>query len=303
VGERQTVAHRLAQTLVLWTKGQESVGPDRFTGDNLAVDSGIVDQARQIGRDLLLVHWDGRNTERIEAIMEDHPRGVLATGDVVHSVAAQSVLQRLVARGVPLIVNCSWLVPDLYDRLMYDHEAGCYELTRWLLSQGRKRILRFWTHLKPWMPDRDRGYERAMREAGLEPLSFVDTTIPDSVRHGPKGLDCVARILAGHLIEHLRAEQPIDAVLLPSDDDALPMHQACQACGIEPHRDLAIAGYDNQYALCWRRQGAEAPPTVTIDKQNHLAGQTMVDLLLRRAEAPTAVNPQTHWMAPKLVVP
>ena len=76
---------------------------------------------------------------------------------------------------LPVVVNDDGPTLSQYDRVISDHEIGAYELTSWLLGQGRRRILPLWgvDRERYWVKMREAGYQRAMREAGLEPLPAV----------------------------------------------------------------------------------------------------------------------------------
>ena len=98
------------------------------------------------------------------------------------------------------------------DAVTSDHEAGSYALTKWLISQGRKRILRFWqlavsgpSEVQPWLTQRNAGYERAMRECGVEPLPAVEIFDPGyhNFNNTEEDFKLQSRLMAGYLVEHL----------------------------------------------------------------------------------------------------
>ena len=99
-----------------------------------------------------------------------------------------------------------------------DHEAGAYALTKWLIGQGRKRILRFWqvavggpSEVQPWLTKLNAGYERAMRECGVSRASRgnfdpANTTLTIA----REDFELQSRLMAGYLVEHLRGPNAID---------------------------------------------------------------------------------------------
>ena len=73
-----------------------------------------------------------------------------------------------------------------------------------------------------------------------------------------------------------------------------------QRLGLEPNRDVLIAGYDNYWAECEERVHEPSIPLVTADKRNREMGQAMVEALFERVHNPSA-PPQSRFLAPQIV--
>jgi hypothetical protein len=176
---------------------------------------------QEAGYQTLTVH-PRQMAARSPSLVEDRPAGVLAMHEVGVLGERREHLQTLVDAGIPVIAYGSDPGLEPFDRVVSDHFDGSYQLTKWLISQGRRRILRLWRfpQRRHWLDERDRGYEQAMREAGLEPIPPVRTPeLPDEVFF-PEEFEHVVRVLVGYLYEHVKSPQGLDAVVTATDKHA-----------------------------------------------------------------------------------
>lgn len=317
-GKRVTPAARsssklLGSTLALVSRFQEeSFAASMHSGYMEAVEAGAIEAAHQESLHVLTVHPTGDPDRRLTDLLHDRPKGVLVTHNVAQTADGQAMIERLHGAGVPLVVNGGDEgAMTAYDRVVFDHEQGAYEVTRWLLKQGRKRILRV-NCLAPshqtldWIERRNRGYERAMREAGVEPLPPLTAwylEAPSSDATQAELFESRMRQVAGYLVDVFAGEQTPDAMMTLTDGHVAVLAAACRLFHRVPNQDVVIAGYDNYWASCWERQFEAAAPAVTVDKHNHETGQRMVQLLLDRLAGRLPDEPQCATMEPELVVP
>lgn len=260
------------------------------------VTTGALDAIRRAGWHGLALHparLQGADTSRITA---DPPRGAVVT-DLPFDQMSE-LLAGLQKAGTKVVIYGE--SPD-FDRVVSDHEAGAHAVTQFLIEQGRKRILQ--TAVAPatgyWFAARRAGYERAMNEAGLEPLPMLTTpkfpvgdatVFADGVRH-----------LAGYLVEHLSGENRADAIMASTDADVFGLAAACRVFGLNPNQNVLIAGYDNYWAEWPARQYEDFAPIVTVDKCNAEIGAAMVELALARIEGHLPQQPQRRVVAPRLI--
>ena len=227
-------------------------------------------------------------------LLSQRPRGVLVTYDVSESEVGPELIAACAEARIP--VAAYGYSPELRrcDVVTCDQEAGSYQLTRWLLRRGRRRILRFWrvTSDSHWLRQRDVGHERAMREAGIEPL-------PPVVIHGMPNYipdqtvwNTVVRTIAGHLPEHLCGPTPIDAVMVPTDPHANQLAAAMRLFGKVPNVDVEIVGYDNTWfdepSRIWEATG----PLATVEKRCDRICQELSALMLDRIDGRLPETPQ-----------
>lgn len=250
--------------------------------------------------------------ERIERLIADRPRGVILFGSQLNRDIGLPLLEALHAAGIPTVIYGSAEEFPNDDTVASDHAQGAYELTRWLISQGRKRILRVWMQPPgsnvqlPWLQQRNVGYDRAMQEAGLSTMPQLSIcTRPKEAIGGSlqAGFDYESRACAGYLLDALLGPTPPDALMAVSDGEAYLMAAACRVLHRDPVKDLAIVGYDNYWADSQERPWtADFKPAATVDKRNTVWGQELVELLLARVADKLPAEPQHRLIAPELVV-
>ena len=267
------------------------------------ITTGATGAIREAGWHSLLLHPARVGGSEVSRLLGDPPAGLIVTDLPIENDPLRKVLFRLQNEGVRVVVYGDWPAYADFDRVTSDHEAGAYALTRHLIGQGRTRILQ--TTIAPtdgyWYAPRRAGYERAMREAGLEPLPSLE--LPSFPKGNEDAFRGGVRTLAGYLIEHFNGAAPIDAILASTDADVFGLSAACRLFNRELGRDVLLCGYDNYWAEWPARQFESCVPTATVDKNNRLIGETMVGLLLERLEGRLSEDAQKRVVEPQLVVP
>jgi len=314
-GDREAVSEELRATtspmrnvvavLTLNTQVEQDersqLGFTRFIG------YGAVEAIQEAGLHVLTLHpdrvlqGDDRHRE-IDHLIAGRPFGVVISDIKTDRslTRSQDLAAEFIAKGIPAVVYGNHPDASGFDRVSADHENGAYQLTRWLIGQGRRRILPLW--ISPashyWFVERRRGYDRAMQEAGLEPLPILDIPrfTPENGKD-PSGNEFAGRVFAGYLLEWLSGEA-VDALLLSDDNSIPPAARACEILGRLPGRDMLLAGYDN----LWSEVEGAVAPSVTIDKRNLDTGKELVRLLLDRVEGRLPNEPQLRLIEPKLVL-
>ena len=238
----------------------------------------------------------------IEYWMQHPPAGVVMIGDLIASPAMLDAAERFKSVGVPIVLYGD--EPELrdFDRVVSDHEQGNYELTKWLLERGCRRILpvRKAGIYHSWLQMRDRGYERAMSEAGIAPLSpclhpgYWNALFS---REFDSAVDIVAKSLAAYIAEN----GTIDAVMAITDGDINVRAAACRMLGMEPNRDVLFVGYDHYWEDVKERAFEKTAPLATVDKRNLEIGAQLVQLLNDRIAGRVDEAPQCRKVAPQLL--
>lgn len=265
---------------------------------------GSLEAIRTAGLHALILNPHRLQDQYLASFSADSPRGavLMCAGDKPEYFL--KVARRLKSSGVHVVLHGDDEAYTQYDRVTCDHEAGAYKLTQWLIARGRKRILNFWPAPAKdyWFKGRQAGYERAMREAGLEPLPTASVPHLAEDAFSGHGFEKAARHLAGYLAEHLTGPGSVDALMLASDGFAPATIAACRLFGKEPGTDILIAGYDNYWADLPERELEPTPPSVTVDKNNLELGSQMVQLVLRRENGDLPAAAQRVLVDPELVV-
>ena len=209
------------------------------------------------------------------------------------------------AAGVPVALFGDEPGCETFDRVVPDHEAGAYELTRWLLSTGRHAIRMLNNYEKPsrWASERRAGYERAMREAGHEPLSPV--FCPEGLFPGLSAeaiFQAQSQSVAGALLPALSHEQPLDAIMAITDGTVFAAIAGLKLLGKTPNRDVAVVGYDDYWDQSNERNFEPTPPLATVNKRNVEIGRELVKMLLDRRDGRLPPESQRKLVAPVLKV-
>ena len=209
------------------------------------------------------------------------------------------------AAGVPVALFGDEPGCETFDRVVPDHEAGAYELTRWLLSSGRRAIRMLNNYEKPsrWATERRVGYERALREAGREPLPAI--FCPEGIFPGlsPEAVfNTRAQTVAGALLHIVSHGEPLDAIMTVTDGTVPTTIAGLKLLGKKPNRDVAVVGYDDYWDQSSDIGFEPTPPLATVNKRNVEIGRELVKMLLDRRDGRLLPEPQRKMVSPVLKV-
>lgn len=270
---------------------------------------GLGQAVRDAGYHVVALNPSELRPQDVRRLAEEKPVGVLVPE--LHGGGPQTpqLIQMLVAAGTRVVVYGG--DPELapFDRVMSDHEAGAYQMTRWLIQQGKQQIAHIWPAPANgyWYAPRQAGYERAMREAGLtprppilcSPLPLVESESAEDQRRIV--FDAAVRSTAGFLVEHMIGAAPLDALMVGTDRDAFAVTAAVRMFGRIPGKDFLVTGYDNYWTQSYERAFETCPPAATVDKCNDRMGHEMVSLLLERVAGRLPEAPQCRQVEPVVV--
>ena len=161
----------------------------------------------------------------------NRPAGVILSG--THSV---SILAALRETRIPFSVMGNNIVgdwrPEEYDCVYTDDVRGAAEITRHFIAQGHTAIWYVGNLRLPWFARCAKGYEEAMKDAGLEP-KFKEIHSEDR----ELGYLAVKSLLAS-------GERPT-ALFVGTDQAASGAYQALQESGIRIPDDVSVAGFND----------------------------------------------------------
>lgn len=164
------------------------------------------------------------------------------------------------------------------DLVESDHEQGAYTGTRHLIQHGHRQILMV-TH-RPGASSvtaRIRGYERALRDAGINPRPDWKAWITHAVQ--------IAGLREGHrwkggchaVLPLLRELRPPVGVLAIDAYSCWGVYEACQQLGLRIPHDVSVVGFDDSEIA-----HAISPPTTILAQRTDDIGRAAVELLERR---------------------
>ncbi len=283
------------------------------------IGQGAVDAVQGAGRHIVTLHPDTA-TEELEQLVRERPFGVLVSAVWEEKSIYSDLVRKLVAARIPVVTFGGDPQELGCDCVLSDHEQGAYELTRLLISHGRKRVLSVApnTNNSSWFAARYAGYGRAMREAGLEtlaplPLPFQQTLrslarlamqngLPASSAPTPEEVFCHnVKVSTGYFVESLTGANRVDALMMPSDGSLFVAAAIGRMLGLDPNRDVLIAGYDNFFSECDERLIEPFVPFATVDKNNVEIGKAMTQLLMERVDGVLPSQLQSRFIAPTLL--
>ena len=264
------------------------------------VHIGVQQVLRGLGRSMLIPAGT-IDAQMIAVLQRERPSGVVLLEPVYAGFASQTLVQAAAALAIAGIPTVSFGESDLAcDRVCSDHAGGAQALTAWLISQGRWRHLHLWPEVPdpPWRQRRLEGHATALAAAGL-PRPMMESV---EWQNGLESFDRMVVTLAGHLVPHLLAAEPIDAVVAMIDSHVPAICAALKRCGREPGRNVSVVGYDANWPEASVRVRCPLPPAASIDKNNLGIGQAMAHLVEDRIAGRLPPEPQVREVGTRLVV-
>lgn len=224
------------QIAVVWSIIR-AIGADMLAG----LESAIA----QAGYDLLFStseHAPAKEAEILARLAESDVAGIVlyATGEPQND----ALIETIIANGIPLVLIDRFM-PALADRVSWvtsENEQGAYELTRYLIQLGHRRIAYALCTVDneniSTLTERRAGYLRALKDAGLNPdpalLFFI---------YGASCLELDNAEVARRFLVFIQQQQPT-AVFFVNDAMALRIYPYLRRGGIRIPNDLSIAGFD-----------------------------------------------------------
>jgi len=304
VWEGQPRLTLLARTIVVVTYTEGRIDPMAMNGYLASLDAGVLFEIGEQGYSSLVIPERAVHQFPIEEVISNRPMGIVAVEPALHNPAVEQLLRDCAVADLPIVLNTHHTSLLGFDRVVSDHRVGARLLTESLLREGCRRILLIQAdHPSADWPERKiAGYHEAMRAAGIDPLPVLQNlTLTQRVEADPDVFETRARQYAGALVEHLTGPERVDAIMVMSDSDLFPVARACHLFGLDPQRDMLLAGFDNYWQTCHERHFCDVIPRFTVDKQNHFTGRMVVRLLLERLHGQLSPEAQCRFTPPRVV--
>lgn len=268
------------------------------------VAAGSLRALSEAGLHTMVLVPEGAKIAGLDRLLASGPMGLIVPEIDIIGVDPCGWARLGAEAGVPTVVFGDESGCQMFDRVAPDHEAGGYELTKWILSRGRRQIRQYWTFatMSAWGLARQRGYERAMREAGLEPLEAIVSLDAEYHDEGTVAFKARSQAAAGAMLPFIHGEKSTDAIMVVTDGSVSPVIGALGLLGKKANVDVDIVGYDNYWEQVWERDLVPAGPLATVDKNNIEIGRQLVSLLLERRGGSLPVGPQLRLVKPTLRV-
>jgi ABC-type sugar transport system substrate-binding protein len=129
----------MRRTMVLVMPDEDAFSEGQHTGWVGNVALGAMDEARNAGLHVLVLELGGLGTEELEQLVAERPMGVIAAEET-----GKAVIEAAARAAIPVVVWGDGPGVEAFDRVTSDEETGAYELTKWMIGQGKRRILTLW---------------------------------------------------------------------------------------------------------------------------------------------------------------
>ncbi len=297
----------MSRTVILVSNFQINFDVTKFghTGFNKFIGAGVLSELQKTGFSSMTVHPSQLTESRLQALCGQRPAGALCLQEE-QDPAVHWVKDLFTSHNLPFVAyGTGELFADI-DTVYADHYLGGFELTMKLVSAGRRRIQRLWrmdNHPgpRPWLAERDRGYEQACAQAGVPGLPALRCECLPVEPCNEQNFQNSVRHLAGLLIEMMNQSPRIDAIMVNSDRVVPLIHAALRIFGCVPNQDILVVGYDHFWIDMPTRIFENAPPWATAEKQHLEIGRRMVQLLDRRFRRELPDEPQHELVPPRIV--
>ena len=154
-----------------------------------------------------------------------------------------------------------------FDAVFSDDVQGAFELTSHLIADGHRDIWFIGDVELPWYARCAEGYQRSMREAGLQPrLSEIHS---DDRQLGYLAMRSI-----------ISRREPVTAVFAGSDQIASGVYDALRQLGLSVPEDISVAGFnDSEGALM-------DPPLTSVREFPEELGTHLAEFVQRRIQTP-----------------
>ncbi len=292
----------MSRTIVMLCDHKIAKDAAIFSGSSDAVVSGVIDGVGRRDLHFFRVGTSEGDDLWLKDLINARPHGVIASFWNRSEAWQVDVINRLRAGGLPVAAFGHSSAFDGVDTVRTDHQGGTEGLMHALAKAGKRRILRAWGRPSDvgWLQDHDAGYERAALALGLESLPAIHVAgLLPREQGGEQNFRIRARHFAGYLAEYLHCDNPIDAIMVGTDWDALVALAACRLYG---RTDIAVVGYDNFWQSMPERVWEPGVPFATVEKNNHSLGEELVNLLMERIGGMLPPEPQKRVIPQQAVL-
>jgi DNA-binding LacI/PurR family transcriptional regulator len=242
-------------------------------------------EARRRGYNLVLgdARSSAQEAQALTQVLEvRHCEAILLVGDLMDE---PRLLAELTGTDLPMVALCQGTRAPGLSTINADSEGGAWLALEHLYGLGHRRIALLDAG---WIGDvepRRSAYRRFVHEHGLTCPAQYQQVVPSDPAGGRAAC---ARLLA--------LPEPPSAIFATTDVLAIGALKGAEEAGFHVPRDLSVVGFDDILFAAYT-----APALTTVRQPIEAMARLAVEMALRRAADPGA-PPETHWLAPELVV-
>ena len=277
VEEMKFVPSHMARSLVSReTKSLGLIMPDITNPFFPAIARGVEDAAAALGYTVVLCNTDddlAREEAYVKTLREKFIDGII----FVTVTPGNQEIKDLLDNGMPVVALDRSQEVLTAPAVLVDNVEGGYMATRYLIERGHRLIAHIsGPEYMSTSVDRRTGYQKALKEAGLEVL-------PALLRRGDFRLEGGYREMKAILESGVRPT----ALFAANDLMAIGAMRALEESGLRVPDDVSVIGYDDISLASLVK-----PTLTTIRQPAYQMGQEAVRLLVRRIlrdEPPTEI--------------
>jgi LacI family transcriptional regulator len=239
----------------------------------MEVVRGVQDSLADSDLDLLV--YTAQAPEQVDGQLKRAMQRGRAEGILLFSTPLNESRARRIKQGGQPVVLVDSQHPA-FDSISIDNKSGAEAATEHLISNGRKRIGLI-TGNQASIPARVRraGYEAALQKAGLAVDPSIILVSEATHQHG-----YTEKVGFASMNRLLHMSEPVDAVFVASDIQALGVLRALREAGRQVPGDIAVVGFDDIQISAYVGLS-------TLRQPMYEMGRKAIELLLRRIEDPT----------------
>jgi len=201
-------------------------------------------------------------------VLQEHG---LIDGVILAGTTYPNLLHRIQGIHMPFVAFSNNVMgskePLQFDEVGFDDVNGALQATRYLISNGHRRIVFVGdTATYPWLYRRFKGYEQGMRENKLRPVRIASNNSHSFVDFGQNS---ARRILAREL-------RPT-AVVAGNDEIAYGLWRALSRHNLKVPDQISLVGFDDREEAVLMD-----PPLSTVRVHKEAIGENCMKMLLER---------------------
>ncbi len=212
------------------------VVPDMSRASIAEMMNGIADIARVYKYSILLYILDsdeeGSEEDVLQEVVAAQVDGLLYLNDEITDKQYDSLKQLKEEHKIPIVLsNTIFPTQEVIPSVSIDYEVAGYEITKKLITEGRKHIFMVSTVRKYMVNDlKEQGYLRAMKEAGLD-AKIMRTSGRISVN-------------TEHFNEYFKNHK-VDGVIAVRDSIAVSFMNVARDNDVRIPDDISVCGFQN----------------------------------------------------------
>ena len=254
--------------------------PDIRTGYAPILARGAEDEASKSGYSLILCNTDDLFVKaefHANRLIEHSVSGVIFVPTAAPDDKNQLIINKLLQQNIPVVLADRTIPGDNLDYVTTDNFDGAYELTRYLILKGHKRIAITLSDRFNTERERLAGYKKAL-------LDYKVPIDPDIIKihQGPYAEKAYAK----YARSLLKPEKEITAIFAGHDRIAYVVYSVAEEMNISIPENISLVGYDDLRPAC-----SHTISLTTMHQPIYEMGQESMRLMIKRMTNPK-IDPQ-----------